>query len=144
MKNVDFGGHKLNFKQYLAIQTSYTRGRFWHSESAGGGFWLTEKGISKAGLIKVDDDSRTRFDLSKKPSDAWATFHTHPFEEYEAENRYLFHSQPDIENMYKIGVPIMIINKYGIEYYPLDNYHINCMDMNMWTYDKPFNFSLLW
>lgn len=108
VKDSDFNGHNINYRQYLRIQESYTRGRFWQSERAGGAFWLTEKGISRKGVTYSPDKKNVvRFDFSQKSEGAWATFHPHPYFESRVN---LYHSPDDITNVETSGIPSLIIN----------------------------------
>ena len=135
VKNQDFYGRIIKFNQYLKMQASYTRGKFWGSERAGGGFWLTKNGISKQG---VSYDSKhgnvVKFDFSQKPKDAWATFHPHPYNENKVVGGNLWHSDTDLQNVNTTHFSSFVLNKHGAELVtPISTHRIN-----FWNYGKPY------
>ncbi len=137
-------GQTISFEQYLEIQSSYTRGRFFKEERAGGGFWLTPKGTSTQGISyseKELEHNFVSFDFSKKPDDAFSTYHPHPYDEsgyYQGRqiaDGNLWHSDVDIANVRNNEIPSMIVNKYGAEYVTADCKYRN---YNWWGYGKPY------
>ena len=137
VKNQDFYGRSIKYNQYLRMQASYARARFWRSERAGGGFWLTKDGISDEGVSYYKDPekgNRVRFDFSQKPEDAWATFHPHPYDEHQIDGGNVWHSSVDIENVVRKNFSSLILNTYGAELVtPALDFCIN-----FWTYNKPY------
>ncbi|NSW44772.1 MAG: hypothetical protein HPY79_02960 [Bacteroidales bacterium] len=135
VKNQNFYGRSIKYNQYLRMQASYTRGKFWGSERAGGGFWLTKNGISRQGVsYDPEHGNVVRFDFSQKPSDAWATFHPHPYNENQVVGDNLWHSSYDITNVGTTNFSSLIINKLGAELVT----PISTNQINFWNYGKPY------